>query len=223
MVSPARHVAAQTTHEGASLEGTKAASLAPAFDIDWYEGKNYHLKWNSFPNPKLLWKDKFRSSHANAQALLKRAELCLASERMGFWDLDFRTGTYTLWGAGIWIREFCFEFLPWRESMSIWRSPKGPLLTDISKNVLHCNHYQQQFPLVENPSLHWWRDLDCHVYRIILHLVSHPSFDDDNPHLVYSASESDCGEVSYFLFSIYEKYRGSVQKQCFVVVSWVKS
>ena len=45
------HVAAETTHEGASLEGTKAASLAPAFDMDWYEGKNYHLKWNSFPNP----------------------------------------------------------------------------------------------------------------------------------------------------------------------------
>ena len=45
------HVAVETTHEGASLEGTKAASLAPTFDIDWYEGKNYHLKWNSFPNP----------------------------------------------------------------------------------------------------------------------------------------------------------------------------
>ena len=139
--------------------------------------------------------------------------------------------TYTLWGAGIWIREFCFEFLPWREATSIWPSPKGPLLTGIfhDKNVIQptCryNHYQQQFPLVENPSLHWWRDLDCHVYRIILHLVSHPSFDDDNQYLVYwtAASESDCGEVSYFLISICEKYRGSVQKQCFAVVSWVKS
>ena len=34
-------VAAETTHEGASLEGTKAASLAPAFDIGCYKGKNY--------------------------------------------------------------------------------------------------------------------------------------------------------------------------------------
>ena len=30
-------MAAETTHEGVSLEGTKAASLAPAFDIDWYD------------------------------------------------------------------------------------------------------------------------------------------------------------------------------------------
>ena len=42
-VSPVRHVAAETTHEGVSLEGTKAASLAPAFDTGWYEGKNYQL------------------------------------------------------------------------------------------------------------------------------------------------------------------------------------
>ena len=43
---PVRHdVAAETTHEGVSLEGTstKAASLAPAFDTGWYEGKNYQL------------------------------------------------------------------------------------------------------------------------------------------------------------------------------------
>ena len=30
-----RHVAAETAHEGVSVEGTKAASLEPAFDTDW--------------------------------------------------------------------------------------------------------------------------------------------------------------------------------------------
>ena len=52
VVHQPRHMTTESTHEGASWGGTKAASLAPAFDIGWYEGKNYYLliEFNSCPN-----------------------------------------------------------------------------------------------------------------------------------------------------------------------------
>ena len=63
----------------------------------------------------------------------------------------------SLWGAaGLFILDFCFKFMCRRNALDIWRSKKGPLISD------HCH---QKLCVVESRSLHWPWALGCHVYR----------------------------------------------------------